>query len=283
MTLMVDITKAKSLSPEDFKRHFGVKRTTFEKMVEAVQPSWCSTAKRGVKPKLGLSDRVLVALEYWREYRTYFHIGNSWGVSESTVCRIVHWVEEALMRSGCFRIPGKKKLVRGFGRPDVTVIDVTETPIERPRRGQKQFYSGKKKRHTLKCQVIVNQRTKEAICLFFGKGSQHDFKLFQASGVQIHPETESLQDKGYQGFQKLHANSRLPVKKPKGGSLTQAQKALNRQLARERICIEHINRRFKIFKILAERYRNRRRRYGLRCNLIAALYNYELKQVAAQI
>ena len=280
---MVDTTIAKSLSPKDFKRQFGVKRTTFEKMVEALQPVWRSTPKRGVKPKLGLSDRVLVALEYWREYRTYFHIGNSWEVSESTVCRIVHWVEEEWMRSGCFRIPGKKQLVRGFGRPDVTVIDVTETPIERPQQHQKQFYSGKKKRHTLKCQVIVNQRTKEVICLFFGKGSQHDFKLFQASGVHLHPETESLQDKGYQGLQKLHANSRLPVKKPKGGSLTPDQKASNRQLARERICIEHINRRFKIFKILAERYRNRRRSYGLWCNLIAALYNYELKHVTAHI
>ena len=92
-----------------------------------------------------------------------------------------------------------------------------------------------------------------------------------------------MQDKGYQGIQKIHANSRLPLKKPKGGSLTKDQKASNRILARERICIEHINRRFKIFKILAERYRNRRRRYGLRCNLIAALYNYELNQVAAQI
>ena len=280
---MVDTTISKSLSLKDFKRHFGVKCSTFEKMVEALQPVWRSTPKRGVKPKLGLSDRVLVALEYWREYRTYFHIGNSWGVSESTVCRIVHWVEEELMRSGCFRIPGKKQLVRGFGRPDVTVIDVTETPIERPQQGQKQFYSGKKKRHTLKCQVIVNQRTKEVICLFFGKDRQHDFKLFQASGVHLHPKTESLQDKGYQGLQKLHANSRLPVKKPKGGSLTPDQKASNRQLARERICIEHINRRFKIFKILAGRYRNRSRRYGLRCNLIAALYNYELSQVTAQI
>ena len=97
-----------------------------------------------------------------------------------------------------------------------------------------------------------NQRTKEVICLFFGKGSPHDFKLFQTSAVHLHPETKSLQDKGYQCIQKLHANSRLPVKKPKGGSLTQDQKASNRKLARERICIEHINRRFKVFKILAE-------------------------------
>jgi hypothetical protein len=124
--------------------------------------------------------------------------------------------------------------------------------------------------------VLIDQQSGRVICLFFGKGTQHDFKLFQASGVHVHPDTLSLQDKGYQGIQKLHSNSRLPVKKPKNGSLTSAQKAENRQLASERIGIEHVNRRFKVFRILAERYRNRRRRYGLRCNLIAALYNNEL-------
>lgn len=185
-------------------------------------------------------------------------------------------MENHLLRSGRFRLPGKKRLVQGFGRPTVVVMDVTETPIERSQQRQRQFYSGKKKRHTLKCQVLIDQSSGAVICLFFGKGSQHDFKLFQASGVRLHPETESLQDKGYQGIQKLHLNSRLPVKKPKGGALSPADKAKNRALAEERIGIEHVNRRLKIFRILAERYRNRRRRYGLRCNLIAALYNYEL-------
>jgi len=94
-------------------------------------------------------------------------------------------------------------------------------------------------------------------------------------GVRFAAETESLQDKGYQGIQKLHPNSRLPHKKPRGGQLTQAQKADNRALARRRVLIEQVNRCLKIFRILSERYRNRRRRFGLRCNLLAALYNYE--------
>lgn len=81
-------------------------------------------------------------------------------------------------------------------------------------------------------------------------------------------------------MQKLHPNSRLPKKKPKGGQLTAQDKAQNRTLARERVVIEQTNRCLKIFRILAERYRNRRRRFGLRCNLIAALYNYELSQSA---
>ena len=96
------------------------------------------------------------------------------------------------MASGLFRLPGKKQLIRGFGRPDVTVMDVTETPIERPKRRQKWFYSGKKKRHTLKVQLIIEQSTGKIICTFFGQGRQHDFALFKASGVQFDPETESL-------------------------------------------------------------------------------------------
>jgi len=178
---------------------------------------------------------VLVCLEYWREYRTYFHIGSSWGVSEATVYRIGRWVEDYLMRCGQFRLAGKKQLVRGFGKPQVVVMDVTETPIERPQRRQRQFYSGKKKQHTLKCQIVLEWNSGQIICTFFGKGRRHDFKLYQASGVRFAPEIESLQDKGYQGIQKLHSNSLLPHKKPRGKQLTQVQKADNRALAKRRV------------------------------------------------
>jgi transposase len=86
-----------------------------------------------------------------------------------------------------------------------------------------------------------------------------------------------LADKGYQGIAKIHALSRTPKKKPRGGSISAKDKHLNRQLAQLRVVVEHINRTLKIFKILSERYRNRRKRFGLRFNLIAGLYNYELK------
>jgi Helix-turn-helix of DDE superfamily endonuclease/DDE superfamily endonuclease len=211
---MMNINIAQTLSPQQFKRRFGVQRDTFKEMVKVLQPLWRPIPLRGAKPKLTLAEQVLVTLEYLREYRTYFHIGSSWGVSESTICRLVHWVEDHLMNSGHFRIPGKKHLLKGFGRPDIVVMDVTETPIEQPKHRQRRFYSGKKKQHTLKCQVLIDRYTGQVSCLDFGKGRQHDFKLFQASGVHIHPETQSLQDKGYQGIQNLHDNSRLPIKKP---------------------------------------------------------------------
>ncbi len=83
-------------------------------------------------------------------------------------------------------------------------------------------------------------------------------------------------DKGYQGIQKLHKYSQTPHKKPRKKELSQKQKKENRDLAALRIVVEHVYRSLKIFKILSERYRNRRKRFSLRFNLIAAIYNHEL-------
>jgi hypothetical protein len=122
----------------------------------------------------------------------------------------------------------------------------------------------------------VNQSTQELICSAYAKGKRHDFHLFKTSKVKLKFEIECLADKGYQGIQKLHPNSRTPQKKPRGWVLNPQEKSQNRQLAQLRVVGEHVNRRLKIFKVLSERYRNRRRRFGLRFNLIAGLYNYEL-------
>jgi len=273
------------LNPRAFKRRFGLRRKTFKRMFKAIKSFQKNNqhSNSGAKPVLDIEEQVLVTLEYWREYRTYFHIATSWGVSESTICRIVHRIESELMHSGIFRLPGKKALLQGLSQPQVVVMDVTETPIERPKRKQQEFYSGKKKRHTLKSQLIINQETGEIICTFFGKGRCHDFALFKASGIHFHPETQGLHDSGYQGINKYHSNSYTPKKKPKNGKLSILEKDYNRVLAKGRIGIEHINRRLKIFKIFGDRYRNRRRRYGLRCNLLAAIYNYELSLASSKL
>jgi hypothetical protein len=123
----------------------------------------------------------------------------------------------------------------------------------------------------------VNQITGEIICTAHGQGKMHDFRLFRQSKIPISPTIECLVDKGYQGIQKLHCKSQVPKKKPRNGELSDLDKKRNRELARKRVVGEHINRRLKIFKILADRYRNRRKRFGLRFNLIAGLYNYELR------
>ncbi len=90
------------------------------------------------------------------------------------------------------------------------------------------------------------------------------------------PEQLCLGDKGYQGIGKLHPRSCTPTKKPRQQKLDSSERQHNRLLARLRVVAEHVNRRLKIFRILAERYRNRRKRFGLRFNLIAAIINFEL-------
>lgn len=90
-------------------------------------------------------------------------------------------------------------------------------------------------------------------------------------------QIKCLGDSGYQGLAKEHENCQTPTKKPKGGELSKEQRRENQELARERIVVENVIRHLKIFRIVSERYRNRRRRFGLRFNLIAGLYNFELK------
>lgn len=270
----------KSLKPNAFKRRCGVQPNTFEQMVEILRPHLDRRGKRGGQPKLSVEDQLLLVLEYWREYRTQFHIGTSWGISESAVCRLIGKVETLLMNSGKFRLPGRKQLYQNAYTWEVLVVDVTESPIERPKKKQRAYYSGKKKRHTLKAQVVVNQASGQIICTAFELGRVHDFRLFKLHRIPMLPQQLCLADKGYQGLAKLHPSSCTPTKKSRQTKLDKFERQHNRLLARLRVVAEHVNRRLKIFRILAERYRNRRRRFGLRFNLIAALLNFELANSA---
>jgi hypothetical protein len=109
-------------------------------------------------------------------------------------------------------------------------------------------------------------------------GSVHDFTLYKESiGAAVSPDVKIKVDSGYQGIATYHVNSEVPFKKSKNRPLTPEEKAFNRRLARERIAIEHVNREIKIFKMMSDRYRNRRRRHGLRMNLICAIRNNEIR------
>jgi hypothetical protein len=114
------------------------------------------------------------------------------------------------------------------------------------------------------------------ICTAFSKGKRHDFRLFKESKIKIHPKVKVLADTGYQGIQKLHAKSELPKKKTKKKLLTKDDKKKNQEIASERVANENVIGMMKRFKILSDQYRNRRKRFGLRFNLIAGIYNLEL-------
>lgn len=125
----------------DFKRLTGVKRETFEKMLEVINKE---LPNFGRPPKLNRADQLLMTLMYWREYRTQFHIAGSYGISEATVCRTIKKVEDALIRSGEFRLPGKKVLQPSDTLIEIVLVDASEQPIERPKKSKNNTTAAKR-------------------------------------------------------------------------------------------------------------------------------------------
>ena len=132
---MSNITKLLKQSDAGFKRYTGIRKATFQAMLEAMQDHESSKTKSGRPSDLSLEAQLLLALTYWREYRTLYHIGMDFGIHESSASRIVHKVENVLISSGQFDLP--RKLPRGDGEDinwSAVIIDATETPIERPKK-----------------------------------------------------------------------------------------------------------------------------------------------------
>jgi hypothetical protein len=128
----------KDLRHADFKRYCGVDPETFGRMVEVVSRRLSKgRRKTGRPPKLSVEDQVLLTLEYWREYRTLFHLATSWGLHESNVCRVIRRVEDLLTKSRAFKLPGQKVLQPSDHEIEFVVVDVAETPIERPKKSSK--------------------------------------------------------------------------------------------------------------------------------------------------
>ena len=119
------------LKDTDFKRLTGVQPETFDLMLKVVEKG---LRDFGRPAKLSRADQLLMTLMYWREYRTEFHIAQSYGISESTVCRTIQKVENSLVRSGKFRLPGKKTLQASDTVFEVVLVDVSEQAIERPKK-----------------------------------------------------------------------------------------------------------------------------------------------------
>lgn len=129
------------LNDTDFKRLTGVQRETFEEMLKVVEKG---LRDFGRPPKLSRADQLLMTLMYWREYRTEFHIAQSYRVSEATVCRTIHKVEDVLMRSKKFRLPGKKTLQPSDTVFEVVLVDASEQPVERPKKARKGITAAKR-------------------------------------------------------------------------------------------------------------------------------------------
>lgn len=135
----------KKLKEPAFRAVTGVTKETFTKMVEILKAEYAAVhAKYGRERKLSIEDNLLMMLEYYKEYRTFECIGASYGLTKSSTRKAIMWVEETLMKSGIFNLPGKKVLQTDDTEIEIIMVDSTEIPIERPKHRQKSYYSGKK-------------------------------------------------------------------------------------------------------------------------------------------
>jgi len=128
-----------------FKRMFGVETHTFMKMKEILDKEYEKMhMKGGGPPKMSVEDKLYAALKYLREYRTMESIGGDYGVSKSTICESIQWVENTLTKDGTFKLPGKKVLKETDSTIEYIVIDVTESPVNRPKKTKNPIIPAKK-------------------------------------------------------------------------------------------------------------------------------------------
>lgn len=124
------------LAADEFRRLTGVKKPTFEEMVKVLQEHTQKKLRGGRKNKLSIEETLLMTLEYLREYRTYFHISKSYGISEGYAYKIIRWVEDTLIKSKVFSLPGRKALLKSDIEYELVLVDASEHPIQRPKKNK---------------------------------------------------------------------------------------------------------------------------------------------------
>jgi hypothetical protein len=273
-----------------FRQLTGISPAAFDRLLSDLLPRYeAAEAKRKARPdrerkpgagrkySLPLADRLLMLLIYYRTYTTHAFLGFLFGIDDSAVGRNINPLQPLL--AGIFRIPERRVRLEPEDLREL-FFDATERPIPRPTRRQKRFYSGKKKRHTIKHQVVVTRRRKSTgrgakprrvrIAAVSGafSGKTHDKKVYDRTRILCPPEVRRTADTAYVGTE-----LETPTKRPRGGKLTGRQKAGNRRLSRRRIVVEHGIGKMKIWRIAAERYRNPRRRHTLIMKNVAGLHN----------
>jgi DDE superfamily endonuclease/Helix-turn-helix of DDE superfamily endonuclease len=277
-------------SPNAFRQLTGISPDAFDRLLAQLTPRYERAEARrkdrpgrkrrpggGRKHALPLSDRLLMLLIYYRTYVTHAFLGFLFGLDDSAVGRNINPLQPLL--AGIFRIPERRVKLDPEDIREL-FFDATERPTRRPGRGQRDYYSGKKRRHTIKTQVVVVRRTKPpgpgvkarkvriaAVCPSC-PGKAHDKKLYDRSRVIGPRDAKRTGDTAYLG-----TGLKTPTRKPRGGELTEGQKAENRKVSRRRVVAEHGIGKMKVWRVAAERYRNPVGRHTLILKNVAGLHN----------
>ena len=260
--------------PLTFKRITGLDLHEFHTIIAKLRPifqrKYLKKKKIAGRPYAveSIESQLVCLLIYYRVYTTHFFLGLIFNVDPTTICRTIRRIEPLLAK--VMRIKKERKMPER--ELETLIIDCTEQPIRRPQKRQKKFYSGKKRRHTIKTEIVTNQRGKIKQISKPYPGSVHDIKI-RKKQKPLPPHAQILVDSGYQGLQNEHEHVRLPIKKTKKNPLTRKSRHSNRQLSRERIIIENKFAQMKIFQILAQTYRNSLASYGVKTAIIAGIVN----------
>lgn len=276
--------------PATFRRLTGLTPAAFRRLLAEVataddqararrasRPGRRRKAGAGRKPALPLADQLLMLLVYYRTYVPHAFLGFLFGIDDSNVGRSNRRLEPLL--AGVFRIPERNVRLTPEEIAEL-FFDGTERPTCRPVRGQKRYYSGKKRRHTLKTQVVVvrvrkrpgrgreRRRVRVAAVSRTFPGSVHDKKVFDRTRAVIPRGVAGYGDTAYLG-----TVLKTPRRRPPKGQLTRRQKAGNRRVGRKRVAVEHAIGKMKVWRVAAERWRNPRRRHTLVMKNVAGLHN----------
>jgi len=268
-----------------FRSLTGITQEKFDELLEKTTPLYeQEEAKRlhkekrerkqggGRQKQLDLANQLLMLLMYYRLYVSQEFLGLIFSLHNCNVSRQINYLEPLLAK--VFKIPTRKIKLEEENLTEeelleIFIIDATEQQIRRPKKQQKKFYSGKKKKHTIKNQLTVTPNGKILTVSRSVPGSKHDKKLYDESHLTYGINTKPISDLGYFGVEGIT----MPNKKPKGKELTLEQKQFNRQLSKQRIKIEHTIGRMKVFQILSQRYRNDLANHSLIFKNIAGLHN----------
>ena len=296
--------------PAQLQRFTGLTPEQFATMVQRVAPLWQAAEQQrlsrptrqraigaGRRYTLArLEDKVLPVLVFYRLYLTEELMSWLFGLPRSNVHRLLAKIEPLLTPAADPTLRTflrmAKRHRRKIGRwedfvqayPDLAevVIDATEQPRRRPpTRTQRRYYSGKRKRHTLKTQLTVSRRGRILHVSAPAPGRVHDYALFKRLHIAdgLPPETTTYLDRGYDGATTDYPTAQLvlPIKRRRNKRvLTQAERRFNRTQASKRIIVEHLIARLKKYQLLAQVYRHRVTQYGQRVRNIAALVNFRL-------
>jgi hypothetical protein len=283
-------------SPGSFRLLTGITPEAFDALLAELTRRYAAAeAGRGGRPgrkrkpgggrkfALPLSDRLLMLLVYYRTYVTHAVLGFLFGLDQSSVCRNVNPLQPLL--AGIFRIPERRIELRE-GEARELFFDAAEQPTCRPGpgKGQREYYSGKKRRHTIKHQVVVARRRKRpgpapggrakprrlrvaAVSPAHG-GRTHDKRVYDRTRAVCPPGVPRPGDPGYRG-----TPPRTPHRKPPERQLAARRKRGNRRPARRRVAAGHGTGKMKTWRIVADRYRNPRRRHTPIMKNVAGLHN----------